>query len=122
LPQRHGALAKTAEAITFVRDRLVGADTGPPLGTRPIGLDLPSAVGAGQVIEVEVSGTDDPVGVEVTSIDLDTGARTRWAPGMPRDGSLLFTRVGLRSGLHRVEVNAGGFSPVSELMLVWAVQ
>jgi hypothetical protein len=122
LPQRHGALAKAAEAITFVRDKLVGADTGPPLGTRPIGLDLPSAAGAGQVIEVEVSGTDDPVGVEVTSTDLDTGARTRWAAGMPRDGSLLFNRVGLRPGLHRVEVKAGGFSAVSELILVWAMQ
>lgn len=122
LPQRHGALAKTAEAITFVRDKLVGADTGPPLGTRPIGLDLPSAVGAGQVIEVEVSGTDDPVGVEVTSTDLDTGARTYWAPSAPRGGSLLFTRAGLQPGVHRVEVKAGGFSPVSDLMLVWATQ
>jgi pimeloyl-ACP methyl ester carboxylesterase len=122
LPQRHGALAKTAEAITFVRDKLVGADTGPPLGTRPIGLDLPSAAGAGQVIEVEVSGTDDPVGVDVTSTDLDTGARTRWAPGTPRDGSLWFTRAGLRPGLHRIEVKAGGFSAVSELILVWAMQ
>jgi pimeloyl-ACP methyl ester carboxylesterase len=121
LPQRHGALAKTAEAITFVRDKLIGADTGPPLGTRPIGIDLPSAVGAGQVIEVRVSGTGDPVGVEATSTDLDTGARTGWAPGLPRDGGLLFSRAGLGPGLHRVEVKAGGFSPVSELVLVWTV-
>lgn len=91
VPQRHGALAKAPEAITFVRDKLVGADTGPPLGTRPIGLDLPSAAGAGQMIEVEVSGTDNPVGVEVTSTDLDSGARTGWAPGRPREGGLLFT-------------------------------
>jgi pimeloyl-ACP methyl ester carboxylesterase len=120
LPQRHGALAKTAEAITFVRDKLVGADTGPPLGTRPIGLDLPSAAAAGQAIEVKVSGTADPVGVEVTSTNLDTGARTTWAPGKPREGSLLFTRAGLQPGLHRVEAKAGGFSPISEIILVWA--
>jgi len=122
LPQRHGALAKVAEAITFVRDKLIGADTGPPLGTRPIGLDLPSAARAGQVIDVEVSGTGDPVGVQVTSTDLDTGARTSWAAGTPRHGSLLFTRAGLRPGLHRVEVKAGGFSAVSELILVWAMR
>jgi pimeloyl-ACP methyl ester carboxylesterase len=122
LPQRHGALAKTAEAMTFVRDKLVGADTGPPLGTRPIGLDLPSAAGAGEAIEVKVSGTGDPVGVEVTSTNLETGARTTWAPGRPREGSLLFTRAGLQPGLHRVEVKAGGFSPVSEIILVWAPQ
>jgi hypothetical protein len=68
-----------------------------------------------------VSGTNDPVGVQVTSTDLDTGAGTRWAAGTPRGGSLWFTRAGLRPGLHRVEVKAGGFSAVSELILVWAM-
>jgi hypothetical protein len=119
LPQRHGTLAKTAEAITFVRDKLLGADTGPPLGTRPIGLDLPSEISVGQVLEVKVSGTDDPVGVGVTTIDVDTGVRTKWAPGVRQDGHLMFTRAGLPAGLHRVEVKAGGFSAVSELLLVW---
>jgi hypothetical protein len=119
LPQRHGALAKTAETITFVRDKLIGADTGPPLGTRPVGLRVPADVPAGKPFEVWVSGTNDPAGVAVTSTELDNGGRTNWSAGRRRDSQLLFMAPSLRPGLHRVEVKSGGYSAVSEIMLVW---
>jgi pimeloyl-ACP methyl ester carboxylesterase len=118
LPQHHGALAKTAEALTFVSDKLTGADTGPPLGTRPVGADIPEFASAGMPVRVRVTGTDDPIGVTITSVDVETGARTSWMPGARRDGGLLFVGPVLKPGLHRVEVKAGGFSPISDLLLI----
>jgi len=66
-----------------------------------------------------VSGADgDPVGVTVTSTDVSTNVPTPWT-AVRRDGDLLrYTRPGLAPGLHRIEVKAGGFSAVSELVLV----
>ena len=46
LPQRHGTLAKSAEAIAVVVDKLHGADTPPPLGTGQIGAEIPDTATA----------------------------------------------------------------------------
>jgi hypothetical protein len=121
LPQRHGALARTGEALTFVADKLVGADTGLPMGTRPVGADIPDLVRAGAPLEVAVTGADgDPVGVTVTSTNLSTNVPTRWT-AVRRDGDLLrYARPGLSAGLYRIEVKAGGYSAVSELLLAEA--
>ncbi|MFI7545691.1 hypothetical protein [Actinoplanes sp. NPDC049599] len=118
LPQKHGALARSGEALTFVADKLAGADTGLPLGTRPVGADIPDLVRAGAPVEVTVSGAGgDPVGVTVTSTNLSTNVPTRWLT-VRIDGDLLrYTRPGLAAGLHRIEVKAGGYSAVSELLL-----
>ncbi|MCA2215459.1 lipase/acyltransferase domain-containing protein [Jidongwangia harbinensis] len=118
LPQKHGALAKTGEALTFVADKLIGADTGPPLGTRPVGADIPDLVQAGAPVEITVTGAGgDPIGVTVACTDLTTNVPTPWTL-VRRDGDLLrYTRPGLAPGLYRVQVKAGGFSPVSELVL-----
>ena len=119
LPQKHGALAKTGEALTIVADKLVGADTGPPLGTRPVGADIPDLAASGEPVQVVVSGAGgDPNGVSVISVNLDTNVPTRW-DAVRRDGDLLrYTRAGLPAGLHRIEVKAGGYSPVSDLILI----
>ena len=119
LPQKHGTLAKSPEALTFIADKLRGADTGPPLGTRPIGADIPTLAGVGHPIVVTVTGTDaDPVGVSIASTDLGSGVPTRWGTGSPADGTLRFTHPGLPPGLHRVEVRAGGFSAVTDILLI----
>ena len=119
LPQKHGTLAKSPEALTFVADKLRGADTGPPLGTRPIGADIPDLAEAGHPIVVTVTGADaDPVGVSIASTDLGSGVPTHWGTGSPAEGTLRFTHPGLRPGLHRVEVKAGGFSAVTDMLLV----
>jgi pimeloyl-ACP methyl ester carboxylesterase len=118
LPQKHGALAKTAEAITFVTDKLVGADTGPPLGTRPLGADIPELGLAGTTLTVRVAGTDDLIGVAITSVDINSGARTAWLPGVRRENELLFTGPALKPGLHRIEVKTGGFSPITDVILM----
>jgi hypothetical protein len=121
LPQKHGALAKSSEALTFVVDKLTGADTGPPLGTRPLGADIPDVVEAGEPATVRVTGAEgDPKGVGVASIDLTTGASATWTVTRRDEdsGDLYYARNGLRPGLHRVEVRGGGFSAVSDITLV----
>jgi hypothetical protein len=118
LPQKHGALAKTGEALTFVADKLVGADTGPPLGTRPVGAVIPDLVRTGIPVEITVTGAHgDPVGVTVTSTDLSTNVPTPWTTVRRDEHLLRYTRPGLAAGLHRIEVKAGGFSAVSDIVL-----
>jgi len=120
LPQKHGALAKTAEALTFVADKLLGNDARPPLGTLPIGADIPDLAVAGTPLTVTVTGTaGDPVGVSVMSTNLETFVPVRWPDGRPLDGTVRFS-YGLEPGLHRVEVKAGGFSAISDIVFVEA--
>jgi hypothetical protein len=125
LPQRHGALAKSSEAFTFVVDKLRGADTGLPLGTRSVAADIPDTATAGEAVTVTVSERDretgaplDPLGVTVSSVDVDTGIEQLWPEGRRFDDTLVFTGPVHRPGLYRVLVSAGGSSPVSDLMMV----
>jgi hypothetical protein len=122
LPQKHGTLARSPEAVTVVVDKLVGADAGPPLGTRRLSADIPDIVAAGVPVTVRVHVADEsPIGVSVTSTALDTGVPTEWGFGVPAEGGTLrFIRPGLRPGLHRVQVKAGGYSGVSDILLVSA--
>ena len=118
LPQKHGALAKSSEALTFVVDKLIGADTGPPLGTRPLGADIPDVADAQARIEIRVTGAHgNPVGISVVSTDLDTGRATTWTDVAREDDDLRYWIGGLRTGLHRVEVKGGGYSAVTDLLL-----
>lgn len=121
LPQRHGSLAKTPEALAFVADKLVGADTKPPLGTRPVGADIPDMAVAGRPVKVRVTGNDiDPIGVSVKSTDIETGIPTKWHASTRVDGAMQYTHPGLPPGLHRIQVQAGGYSPVTDMVLVTA--
>ena len=113
LPQRHGTLAKSAEAIAVVVDKLHGADTPPPLGTGQIGAEIPDTATADVGTVVTVTGEDlRPHRVMVTSTNLETGRPTRWLPRPPRGKHrhVPVRRLGL--GLHRVEVKHGGWSAV----------
>ena len=121
LPQRHGSLAKTPEALAFVSDKLIGADTKPPLGTRPIGADIPDMTVAGRPVTVRVTGHNmDPIGVSVKSTDIETGIPTTWHASTRVDGAVQYTHPGLPPGLYRIEVQAGGYSPVTDMVLVTA--
>lgn len=121
LPQKHGSLAKTPEALAFVADKLVGADKRPPLGTRPVGAYIPDMAVAGRPVKVRVTGNDmDPVGVSVKSSDIETGIPTTWHASTRVDGALEYTNPGLPPGLHRIQVQAGGYSPVTDMVLVTA--
>lgn len=119
LPQRHGSLAKTEEALAFVADKLVGADKKPPLGTRSVGADIPDMAVAGRPVKVRVTGNDmDPVGVSVKSTEIETGIPTTWHASTRVDGAMQYTHPGLPPGLHWIQVQAGGYSPVTDMVLV----
>jgi hypothetical protein len=121
LPQKHGSLAKTPEALAFVADKLVGADTKPPLGTRLVGADIPDMAVAGRPVKLWVTGNDiDPIGVSVKSTDIETGIPTTWHTNTRVDGAMQYTHSGLPPGLHRIQVQAGGYSPVTDMILVTA--
>jgi hypothetical protein len=121
LPQKHGTLARSPEAVAFVADKLVGADAGPPLGTRKLRADIPDIVAAGEPVTVLVRVADrNPIGVSVSSTSLDSGVPTQWGLGVPAADALRFARAGLPPGLHRVQVKAGGYSGVSDILLVSA--
>lgn len=117
IPQKHGALLKTHEALTVVADRLLDRTSGPPLGTRPIGADIPDMVRAGQAPIVTVAD-NSPVGISVRSTALDTNRPTTWRGGRTDGKQVRFTGPILRPGLHRVEVKAGGFSAVTDILMV----
>lgn len=119
LPQRHGTLAKSAEAIAVVVDKLHGADTPPPLGTGQIGADIPDTATADCPLVVTVTGEDLlPHRVVVTSTNLETGRATHWPPGRREGATVVCRDGGLGPGLHRVEVKHGGWSAVSDLVLI----
>jgi pimeloyl-ACP methyl ester carboxylesterase len=122
LPQKHGTLAKTPEAVAFVLDKLVGADVRPPLVAGNLGADIPDLVMAGEMVTVSVRIADRHTSeVEVTSTALDSGLMTFWGREPPADdGVVEFGDLHLAPGLHRVEVTARGgeSSPViSDIVL-----
>jgi hypothetical protein len=124
LPQRHGALAKSQEALTFVLDVLRGGHLPPPLGTRPLAADIPDAAMAGVPFRVHIcepewgAGPADPGGLSVTSVDIDTGMPIVWRDRRIVDGTLEFSSPPHRPGVYRVAVAGGGYSPVSDMVLV----
>ena len=104
--------------MTFVVDKLTGADTGPPLGTRPLGAGIPDVADAQARVEIRVTGAQgNPVGVSVVSTDLDTGRATTWTDVTREGDDLCYSIGGLRPGLHRVEVKGGGYSAITDLLL-----
>ncbi len=120
LPQKHGSLLQDSSAVTLIHNWILGKVTGPPLGTRPIGADIPDLVKAGSRPIVTVTGTaGNPVGVSVTSTDLTTSRPTTWPSGKKTDAMARFEGPALAPGLHRIEVKAGGFSPVTDTILVF---
>ena len=116
LPQRHGSLAKTAEAIAFVRAALTGRPLGPPLaGRATFGVEVPDVLAVGEAFDVRVLNTDDPTGFGC----VVEHARTRTPVAHPqvqrRDGTLAARVILWAPGVYRVSVKRGGTSGVSEL-------
>lgn len=113
LPQRHGRLASTNEAIEFVvavlTERRLGAYQG-----NGIGLGLPDAARAGVPFEVEVDGGR----ATCRLIDADTGLQVDQKATFRREGRWLAALTAKAPGLHRVTASGGGFSAVEDLLLV----
>jgi hypothetical protein len=117
LPQTHGAIAKSAEALTFVAGVLTEEALG-PLEAEPtgIGIRVPDAVPLGRPLVVEI---DVVAGIPTCTIeDTDTGLQVAAPAVEPRDGALVATAAIQSPGLFRVSVSGAGLSPVAELVPV----
>lgn len=119
LPQRHGALAKSTEALTFVEAVLTEQVLGPmQADAAGLGLRVPEAAVAGEPFEVAVDGSG-PTGPAPACrvVDADTGRQVA-APRLGRRDGRWVARLVLPAGLYRVVTAGGGLSPVEELVLV----
>jgi hypothetical protein len=118
VPQTHTALARTDEAIAFVRTVLTEGELRPPLpSANPVGIDVPDVVGAGVPFEIRVVTLTDPAAVSCLIVEI--GSNRPLVPPRMRsgDGMVLATATVDRPGIYRVEVKAGGYSAVSQLVL-----
>ncbi|WP_433623369.1 alpha/beta fold hydrolase [Nocardia sp. CA-120079] len=117
LPQQHGAIARTDEAIAFVVDRLLHRDFGPRLGGGEIGVSTPDVVRVGTEFEVEVSGVEHPNDIRTTVFDAATGARVAGPHAQRQDGRLVVVTSIFEPGLYRFAVAGGATSAVTQLVL-----
>ncbi|WUH98355.1 hypothetical protein OHR68_33385 [Spirillospora sp. NBC_00431] len=119
LPQQHGSIAKTAEAIAFVSDclRHGRSDIGPRLsGLGGIGADVPDIVTAGVATPAALTGAA-PAAVTCVVRDAGTGAVVDHPPAVARNGRTQVSLTLPAPGLYRVEFHGGGSSPVTQLAL-----
>jgi hypothetical protein len=121
LPQAHGSLAKTPEAISHVRDVLLNATAGPPLGVTELGVEVSDIVSLDQPLEVRVTGADAPAAM-CRIFDASTDQQVAVPPLLhqPDASNDAWTAVALvdQPGVYRIEVKAGGASPVVQYTMV----
>jgi hypothetical protein len=115
LPQTHGALAKTEEAIAFIEHVLTDRDLGEVQAPPGFGIRLPDIVRPGQPFDVSVidgapggtcrvtnGETNEQVAVSLVNLRAEEAAATVSIP---------------TAGLYRVTVTSGGYSSVQELVI-----
>jgi hypothetical protein len=120
LPQQHGSLAKTDEAIACAVHIVTERDPdafGPPLGAGEIGLDLPDLVSPGEEWTAVVTGVSQPGAARCQVRDAATGRLVDLPPLEVREGALHVRPRLPGPGLYSVEVAGSGRSPVSQLVL-----
>lgn len=117
LPQGHGALAATSEAISFVRDVVLNHTSGPPLGDEEgvgvgVGVRVPDTHALGEPLSIQVTG-GDVQGTRCEVIDVASNQIVA-VPALRRADDALRASADLPvAGLFRVEVKAGGRSAVA---------
>jgi hypothetical protein len=118
LPQTHAALARTEEAIAHVCAVITERRLGPPLGVTAIGLDVPDVVATGEEFGITVTTLDDPAAVTCQVVEADTNTPVEWPRFARRDGNIAARITLSRPGVYRVEVKGGGFSAVTQMVMV----
>jgi pimeloyl-ACP methyl ester carboxylesterase len=119
LPQLHGAIAKSGEALAYVGGVLTEDALG-PLEAEPRGISvrIPDIAMVGQALTVDIQ---TPSGVPSCVVeDAETNLQIAEPPVTPRDGSLVATTSITVPGLYRVVVAGGGLSSVEGLVPVIA--
>jgi pimeloyl-ACP methyl ester carboxylesterase len=120
LPQQHGSLARTADAIGIVRAAILGRHLGGRLGEGDVGIRTPDLVRPGQEWPVLVDGVKAP---DATCTVYDAATNQLIESEYPlhlRDGQVQATVTLPAPGLYRVSVDGGGTAPVTQLVLAAA--
>jgi hypothetical protein len=117
LPQTHGAIAKSPEALTFVEAVLTEEPLGPlEAEVTGTGLRVPDVVTAGAPFEIEFSSAAGFPSCRIQ--DVDTNLQVAAPRVEIRDGRLIAPAVLAQPGLYRIIASGGGLSPVEELACV----
>jgi pimeloyl-ACP methyl ester carboxylesterase len=120
LPQQHGALARTDEAIALIRAVLSERDheeSGPSLGGGELGIEVPDVVLPEQEWPVTVTGVAAATAVTCVVSDASTGRPISRLNVLWRDGGAQAVASVPAPGLYRIEVGGSGESPATQLVL-----
>jgi hypothetical protein len=117
LPQTHGALVRTTEAIAAVRAVLTRRRLGPPMGGPGISLEVPESVVVGEPFEISVTSGADARNAKCRVVDADTDTQISRPLLIRRQEAMVALPRLPRPGLYRIEVKDGGFSAVSQLVM-----
>ena len=120
LPQSHGALARTSEAIAAVCAELTRRRLGPPMGAESVGLDVPDLIAAGQLFEILVSGRDAAPGMRYRVVDVDSGMQVAQSFLIEKPPAMSAKMRLPHAGLYRIAVKGSGFSVTSQIVMATA--
>jgi pimeloyl-ACP methyl ester carboxylesterase len=116
LPQQHGALAKTNEAIEWIRHTIAAVTLGPPMGAG-IGIVAPDAALVGESFEIRI----EPHGIGGVTCRIDS-ASSGSSPGpltlTRRDDDLIGAARVNEPDIYTITAQGGGFSAVQVDILV----
>jgi pimeloyl-ACP methyl ester carboxylesterase len=118
LPQTHGALAKTEEAIAFIEHVLTDRDLGEVQAPPGFGIRLPDMVGPGQPFDVSVIDGESGGTCRVTNAETNEQVAVSLVTRRAQDAAATVSIP--NPGLYRVTITSGGYSSVQELVLCLA--
>lgn len=118
LPQSHGSLARSDEALAFVEAALTERDLGEVQAPEGFGVRVPEAVRPGAPFwVVGIDGQEGAMAV-VTEVEANQELPVATAPLYRRPDHNVAAEVALpRPGVYRVTVMGGGYSPVEHLVV-----
>ncbi|WP_027006926.1 lipase/acyltransferase domain-containing protein [Conexibacter woesei] len=117
LPQQHGALAKSPEAVISVAAAVQRRPLGKVQGGGEIGLSVPDVVAPNAVWRITLTGASGPSAVTAGVTDAETGREVHDVHFVRAGNELVGSLALRRPGMYRVEVAHGGWSPTSQLVL-----
>ena len=115
LPQQHGALTRSPEAIQWVRHTIAAVALGPPQGVG-IGLAVPELVRAGPPFEIRVVNNGLDVSCRINSAAGSAAPATIHL--RRREGELYAITTIASAGLYTVTATGGSFTPITLDLLV----
>jgi pimeloyl-ACP methyl ester carboxylesterase len=117
LAQQHGALARSSEAVRFVKDVITEQPTAPWLGAGELGIEAPDIVQAGSEWMVEISSAASAADVSCTLEDVERELEVHSIELYDADDGVTAVATVPEAGLYRVVVEGGSTSAVTQLVL-----